>query len=1037
MRRAVPPVLVPRRHPEPRRAGDARLDPRGRRARLRARRTPTARRSTTPTSSCAAWSATARPRPARWPRAGTRNKFLDPATRRRRAADPAPQRLQDRQPDRARAHPGGRAARAARGLRLPAVSSSRATTRTTMHQRMAAALDEALDEIAAIQRRARAGGDRERPRWPMIVLRTPKGWTGPEEVDGLPVEGTWRSHQVPLAGAARQPRAPAPSSRSGCASYRPEELFDERRRARADVLAPAPEGDRRMSANPHANGGRAAAGPATARLPRLRRRRSSRPATTSSEATRVLGTFLRDVMRAQPGARSACSGPTRPPRTGSAPCSRSPTAPGTAELVAGDDHLAPDGRVMEVLCEHLCQGWLEGYLLTGRHGLFNCYEAFIHIVDSMFNQHAKWLKVTRGIPWRRPIASLNYLLTSHVWRQDHNGFSHQDPGLHRPRGQQEGRGRPRLPAAGRQHPAVGGRPLPAQPRLRQRDRRRQAARARLARRWTRRSPTARAASASGSGRATTASGEPDVVLACAGDVPTLETLAAAALLREHLPELKVRVVNVVDLMRLQPDTEHPHGLPDARVRRAVHHRQAGDLRLPRLPVADPPAHLPPHQPPQPARARLQGGGHDHDAVRHGHAQRPRPLPPGHGRHRPRARARHAGAPALRQQMVDERLRAPRLHPRARRGPAGGARLDLAGADGHVRRAGRQRGLEQPQAARCSTPATTRSPSATLEWPRRRAEFPRDALDDLPAVDAVGHRVVHGGDDVPGGRSWSTTTSRARLRDARPTLAPLHQPRALAAIDALRRRAPDVAAVACFDTAFHATLPPAAATYALPAEWRAAGAARYGFHGLSHAYAARRAAELPAATRTTCGSVTCHLGAGASLAAVAGGRSVDTTMGFTPLEGLVMAHALGQRRPGPRAVAARAPRRAGAAELADALEHRSGLSAWPGPATCASCCRALTDDDGATLALDVYVHRLRAAIAAMAAASAGSTCWCSPAASASTPRRPCRRGPRTRVPRRRARRGRNAAATPTPTSAPPARPYGSWSPPARTSRSRAR
>ncbi len=316
--------------------------------------------------------------------------------------------------------------------------------------------------------------------------------------------------------------------------------------------------------------------------------------------------------------------------------SRSPTAPGTPSTLPGDDHLAPDGRVMEVLSEHLCQGWLEGYLLTGRHGLFNCYEAFIHIIDSMFNQHAKWLKTTRDIPWRRPIASLNYLLSSHVWRQDHNGFSHQDPGfIDHVVNKKAEVVRVYLPPDANT-PAVGRRPLPAQPPLRQRHRRRQAAGAELpddGRGDRALHPRARA---SGTGPATpTAS--PTSCSACAGDVPTLETLAAADLLRQHLPELKVRVVNVVDLMRLQPDTEHPHGLPDREFDALFTTDKPVIFAYPRLSVADPPAHLPAHQPPQHPRARLQGGGHDHHAVRHGDAQRPRPLPPGHGRHRPGAR----------------------------------------------------------------------------------------------------------------------------------------------------------------------------------------------------------------------------------------------------------------------------------------------------------------------------------------------------------------------------------------------------------------
>ena len=297
----------------------------------------------------------------------------------------------------------------------------------------------------------------------MIVLRTPKGWTGPQEVDGLPVEGTWRSHQVPLAEVRDEPASTSRSSRSGCAATGPTSCSTSAARSSPELAALPPKGDRRMSANPHANGGLLLRDLA---LPDFRDYAVAvaAPGTTFERGDARPRRLPARRDRARTATTSASSAPTRRPRTGSAPCSRRPTAPGTRESLPTDDHLAPDGRVMEVLSEHLCQGWLEGYLLTGRHGLFNCYEAFIHIVDSMFNQHAKWLKVTRGIPWRRPIASLNYLLTSHVWRQDHNGFSHQDPGLHRPRREQEGRDHPRLPAARRELPALGRRPLPAQPR---------------------------------------------------------------------------------------------------------------------------------------------------------------------------------------------------------------------------------------------------------------------------------------------------------------------------------------------------------------------------------------------------------------------------------------------------------------------------------------------------------------------------------------------------------------------------------------------
>ena len=370
-----------------------------------------------------------------------------------------------------------------------------------------------------------------------------------------------------------------------------------------------------MSANPHANGGRLLRDLV---LPDFRDYavEVTRPAASSSEATRVLGMFLRDVIRDNPDnfrlfgpdetASNRLAGGVRGHRTG----------PGMAGHAPVDDHLGPDGRVMEVLSEHTCQGWLEGYLLTGRHGLFNCYEAFIHIVDSMFNQHAKWLKVTREIPWRRPIASLNYLLTSHVWRQDHNGFSHQDPGfIDHVVNKKAEVVRVYLPPDTNCLLSVADHCLRSrhyvnvvvagkQPALN----------------WLtdgRGRPALHAGIGIWDWASNDGGGDPDVVMACAGDIPTLETLAAVDLLRQHLPDLKVRVVNVVDLMKLQPPSEHPHGLPDRRVRRALHHRQAGHLRLPRLPVADPPADLPADQPRQPPRPRLQGGGHHHDAVRHG------------------------------------------------------------------------------------------------------------------------------------------------------------------------------------------------------------------------------------------------------------------------------------------------------------------------------------------------------------------------------------------------------------------------------------
>ena len=428
-----------------------------------------------------------------------------------------------------------------------------------VHQRFAAALDEALDEIARIQRAARSDGARGRPRWPLIVLRTPKGWTGPAEVDGLPVEGTWRSHQVPIADV-RGNAEHLSLLEEWLKSYKPEELFDERGTLVPELAELPPLGDRRMSANPHTNGG------AVLRdllLPDFRAYavEVSQPGTTFSEATRVLGAFLRDVIDRNRESFRLFG----PDETGSNRLGAVFEVTGRtweAEMEPTDEGLSPDGRVMEVLSEHLCQGWLEGYLLTGRHGLFNCYEAFIHIVDSMFNQHAKWLKVTRGIPWRQPLPSLNYLLSSHVWRQDHNGFSHQDPGFidHVVNKKAEVI-RVYLPPDANTLLSVADHCLRSRHYVNVIVAGKQPALNYLS------IDDAIVHCTRGIGIWDWASnderGEPDVVLGCCGDTPTLETLAAAAILRERLPDLKVRVVNVVDLMRLQPESEHPHGLPDS------------------------------------------------------------------------------------------------------------------------------------------------------------------------------------------------------------------------------------------------------------------------------------------------------------------------------------------------------------------------------------------------------------------------------------------------------------------------------------------
>jgi xylulose-5-phosphate/fructose-6-phosphate phosphoketolase len=428
-----------------------------------------------------------------------------------------------------------------------------------VHQQLAATMDTVLGEIRAIQRRAREEGDQSRPAWPVIVLRTPKGWTGPKVVDGLPVEGTWRAHQVPLAEARQNPEHRA-QLETWMRSYHPEELFDAAGALVPDVAALAPRGDRRMGANPHANGGLLLR---ELRLPDFRDYAVDVPApgSVTSEATRVLGSWLRDVIRDNPENFRLFG----PDETESNRLTNVYEATGKQfedTIIPGDNHLARAGRVMEVLSEHLCEGWLEGYLLTGRHGLFNCYEAFIHIVDSMFNQHAKWLKVTRHIEWRRPVASLNYLLSSLVWRQDHNGFSHQDPGFidHVVNKKAEvvrvylppdtntllsvadhclrSRNYVNLIVAGKQ-------PDPAW--LTMDDAVIHCTRGAGIWEWA----------------SNDAPGAPDVVMACAGDVPTLEALAAVSLIREHLPSLKVRLVNVVDLMRLQPESEHPHGMSDA------------------------------------------------------------------------------------------------------------------------------------------------------------------------------------------------------------------------------------------------------------------------------------------------------------------------------------------------------------------------------------------------------------------------------------------------------------------------------------------
>jgi len=428
-----------------------------------------------------------------------------------------------------------------------------------VHQQMAAVLDKTIADIRQIQDDARSSGFKQRPRWPMIILRTPKGWTGPHTVDGKPVEGTFRSHQVPMSDMDKPEHIKI--LETWMRSYRPEELFDAAGKFKAELAELAPEGERRMSANPHANGGILMR---DLRLPNFEEYAVAvpNPGAVDAEACRIQGNFIRDVIKLNWDSnnfRVFSPDETASNRWGAVfevtdRCS-------TAKILPIDDHVAPDGRVMEMLSEHQCQGWLEGYLLTGRHGFFSCYEAFIHIVDSMFNQHAKWLKVTRTIPWRRPISSLNYLLSSLVWRQDHNGFSHQDPGfIDHVINKKAEVIRVYLPPDANTLLSVtdhclrsrnyvnvvvaGKQPSPQ---------------------WLTMDQAVRHCT-TGIGIWEWASNdrgaEPDVVMACCGDTPTLETLAAVELLHEHVPELKIRVINVIDLMKLQPASEHPHGLSD-------------------------------------------------------------------------------------------------------------------------------------------------------------------------------------------------------------------------------------------------------------------------------------------------------------------------------------------------------------------------------------------------------------------------------------------------------------------------------------------
>ena len=796
-----------------------------------------------------------------------------------------------------------------------------------VHQQLAATFDQVVEQIGDIQRRAREDGDLTRPRWPMIVLTTPKGWTGPKVVDGLQVEGTFRAHQVPIANARGNPEH-LRQLEEWMRSYRPQELFGEEGKLAGELAALAPRSYRRMSANPHANGGLLRR---DLNLPDFRDYavEVARPGTGATEPTRLLGRWLRDVIVRNPET-FRLFGPDETASNRLDAVFEVTNRAFDAEIIPSDDHLAPDGRVMEVLSEHQCEGWLEGYLLTGRHGLFNCYEAFIHIVDSMFNQHAKWLESCNQIEWRRPVSSLNYLLSSLVWRQDHNGFSHQDPGfLDVVLNKRAEVVRVYLPPDANTLLSVGDHCLRSrnyvnvivagkQPQpdwLSMNDAIIHCTRGAGIWEWA----------------SNDSPGEPDVVLACCGDVPTLEILAAVDLIRQHLPELKVRVVNVVDLMRLLPETEHPHGMSDAGVRLAVHGQPAGHLRVPRVPVADPPAGLQAARAREPARARVQGARHHHDALRHGAAQRPGPVPPGDRRHRP---GTGPGRPGRPRPPADDRppARGRHLHPRARRGHAVDPRLGVAVL---MRVLVVNAGSSSLKLSLLDGDGTV---AGQQDLPVSRGQFEPSAVAAVlgrlggDTAEAVGHRIVHGGRQFTEPVRLDAAV-RKKLEDL-VDLAPLHQPKSLAGVDAVSKVLPGIPAVACFDTAFHAGMPAAAATYAIPPEWRKRWELRkYGFHGLSHAYATRRAGELLG--HVPARLVVCHLGSGASLAAVRDGRSVDTTMGFTPLDGLVMGTRSGPSTRGwcsgwPSTPARRRP------SWPPPWTTGPGCWGWPGPRTCVRC-----------------------------------------------------------------------------------------------------
>ena len=553
-----------------------------------------------------------------------------------------------------------------------------------MHQAFAATLDRCLDEIREIQDEARTSKKQPVARrpWPMIVLRSPKGWTGPKEVEGQRVEGYWRSHQVPFANA-RGDASHRAVLEEWMRSYLPEELFDANGAPIVQVADLHPAGERRMSANPHANGGVLLR---DLKMPDFRDYAVdvAHPGTGAVEATRVMGGFLRDVM-ARNMDNFRMFSPDENNSNRLQDVLEVTDRAWNAETLPYDDHLAVDGRVMEILSEHTCEGWLEGYLLTGRHGLFSCYEAFIHLIDSMFNQHAKWLKTTNDIPWRRPIASLNYLLTSHVWRQDHNGFSHQDPGfIDHVINKKAEVVRVYLPPDANTLLSVTDHCLRSRQYVNVVVAGKQPAIQYLT------MDEAIVHTTKGIGiwdwASTDHGAEPDVVMGCAGDVPTQETLAAVDLLRRFFPDLKIRVVNVVDLMRLQDDREHPHGLSKSdfdalftRDKPVIFAYHGYPRLIHRLTYRR-------TQPRERARAWLQGGGHHHDALRHVRDEPDRPFQPRHGRDRPGGAAPgHLGLGAG--GAEEQADRAPALHPVPRRGPARDPGLAVDAGRGAHRRHG--------------------------------------------------------------------------------------------------------------------------------------------------------------------------------------------------------------------------------------------------------------------------------------------------------------------------------------------------------------